>query len=328
MTASLPAHDRLARCSATYAAPPATPSTRSSAGSPPGWPGTSAVPVVWVRAAFLVGGRARRHRGRCSTPACGWCCPPSRRSRSRHPGSRAPPAAGRRARPDPAARPTPARRSPWSRSASALVLTAEAIFGNGRGDLGRWCSRSSASALLWRQADEAQRARWLDQSERLNPVRAVFGAGGWAALRPRRRRRRPGGGSRWRSSRCATATSRDVYTVLVAAALGGIGLAITLGPWVWRLDRRPGRRARRAGPHPGAGRPRRPPPRLGAADAGADPEERRRRRRPSPAWPGPRSATCAPGSSTRRRPATAPSPARCARWCARSRTPTASTSSW
>ena len=35
--------------------------------------------------------------------------------------------------------------------------------------------------LLWRQADEAQRTRWLDQSERLNPVRAVFGAGGWAA---------------------------------------------------------------------------------------------------------------------------------------------------
>jgi signal transduction histidine kinase len=28
---------------------------------------------------------------------------------------------------------------------------------------------------------------------------------------------------------------RQVYDVLISAALGGIGLAITLGPWVWRL---------------------------------------------------------------------------------------------
>ena len=28
---------------------------------------------------------------------------------------------------------------------------------------------------------------------------------------------------------------RDVYDVLISAALGGIGLAIILGPWVWRL---------------------------------------------------------------------------------------------
>ena len=50
---------------------------------------------------------------------------------------------------------------------------------------------------------------------------------------------------------------------------------------------RPHRRARRAGPHPGARRRRRPPARLGAADPGADPEERRRRRHRRPAGPGP-----------------------------------------
>src|SRR3546814_8841264 len=36
-------------------------------------------------------------------------------------------------------------------------------------------------ALIWRQADEAQRERWLDSSERINPLRALFGAGGWAS---------------------------------------------------------------------------------------------------------------------------------------------------
>ena len=36
-------------------------------------------------------------------------------------------------------------------------------------------------ALLWRQADEAQRARWLDAGERLDPVALVFCRGGWAA---------------------------------------------------------------------------------------------------------------------------------------------------
>ena len=36
-------------------------------------------------------------------------------------------------------------------------------------------------AVLWRQADEAQRERWLDSSGRLNPLRAVVGHGGWAA---------------------------------------------------------------------------------------------------------------------------------------------------
>src|SRR3954468_3938735 len=61
-----------------------------------------------------------------------------------------------------------------------MVLTAEAIFGNG---LVIWAVVLAVLGfgLLWRQADEAQRSRWLDQSEKLNPVRAVFGTGGWAS---------------------------------------------------------------------------------------------------------------------------------------------------
>ena len=36
-------------------------------------------------------------------------------------------------------------------------------------------------ALLWRQADEAQRERWLDSSGRINVVRAIVGVGGAAS---------------------------------------------------------------------------------------------------------------------------------------------------
>ena len=36
-------------------------------------------------------------------------------------------------------------------------------------------------ALLWRQADEAQRERWLDTTGRIDPLRAVLGSGGWAS---------------------------------------------------------------------------------------------------------------------------------------------------
>ena len=89
-------------------------------------------------------------------------------------------------------------------------------------------------ALLWRQADEAQRERWLDTTGRIDPVRVVVGSGGWAAyarlvagvalivvalvlfsLR---------GGS--------VAVARDVT---VAALLAVVGLAIVVGPWMYRL---------------------------------------------------------------------------------------------
>ena len=92
--------------------------------------------------------------------------------------------------------------------------------------------------------------------------------------------------------------------------------------------RRPDRRARRAGPHPGARRRRRPPARLGAADAGPDPEERRRRAavaRLARAQERDLRAWLFAEPRDRRR---APSPARCAPRRPRSRTPTASTSRW
>src|SRR3954469_1181917 len=114
-----------------------------------------------------------------------------------------------------------------------MVLTAEAIFGNG---IVIWAVVLAVLGfgLLWRQADEAQRSRWLDQSERLNPVRAGFGSGGWAAYV------RVGAGFVLVIAAVALFAVRhgrvsDVYDVLISAALGVVGLGITLGPWIWRL---------------------------------------------------------------------------------------------
>ena len=89
-------------------------------------------------------------------------------------------------------------------------------------------------ALLWRQADEAQRERWLDTTGRIDPVRVVFGSGGWASYA-----RVAAGvvlivvalvvvgvnGSSFGEARVA----------LVAGLLGVVGLALVVGPWVFRL---------------------------------------------------------------------------------------------
>jgi signal transduction histidine kinase/phage shock protein PspC (stress-responsive transcriptional regulator) len=114
-----------------------------------------------------------------------------------------------------------------------MVLTAEAIFGNG---IVMWALVLAVLGfgLLWRQADEAQRSRWLDQSEKLNPVKAVFGGGGWAAYL------RVGAGFVLVVAAVSLFAVRhgrvsDVYDVLISAALGVVGLGITLGPWIWRL---------------------------------------------------------------------------------------------
>jgi signal transduction histidine kinase len=89
-------------------------------------------------------------------------------------------------------------------------------------------------ALLWRQADEAQRERWVDARGRIDPVRIVLGDGGWASYS----RLAAGlglivvalvlfslrGGS--------LSLARDV-TLAVLLGLGG--LAIVVGPWIYRL---------------------------------------------------------------------------------------------
>jgi phage shock protein PspC (stress-responsive transcriptional regulator) len=89
-------------------------------------------------------------------------------------------------------------------------------------------------ALLWRQADEAQRERWLDSTGRIDPVRVVFGRGGWASYA------RVAAGVAlivlalvmYLAHGSSIGMARDVT---VAALLTVAGLAIVIGPWIYRL---------------------------------------------------------------------------------------------
>ena len=89
-------------------------------------------------------------------------------------------------------------------------------------------------AILWRQADEAQRERWVDTSGRINPVQAVIGLGGLAAwVRLIAGVGLIGGGLTLFALRSGSVgTARDV---LIASALGIAGISLTLGPWIFRL---------------------------------------------------------------------------------------------
>ncbi len=88
-------------------------------------------------------------------------------------------------------------------------------------------------ALFWRQADEAQRERWRDGAG-VNPVRAVFGQGGWASYT------RVAAGAIFIAvafvlftlQEGSLTTARDM---VVAGLLGVLGLSIVVGPWVGRL---------------------------------------------------------------------------------------------
>ncbi len=88
-------------------------------------------------------------------------------------------------------------------------------------------------ALFWRQADEAQRERWRDGSG-VNPVRAVFGLGGWASYT------RVAAGAifilvafvLFTLQEGSLTTARDM---VVAGLLGVLGLGIVVGPWIGRL---------------------------------------------------------------------------------------------
>lgn len=114
-----------------------------------------------------------------------------------------------------------------------VVLGVDAVFGQG---VLFWplAVAVAGTALLWRQADEAQRERWLDSTGRIDPFRAVFGRGGWAAY------------ARVAAGLGLVATALVLFALgsgqvrfagelVVAALLGVAGLAIVVGPWAVRL---------------------------------------------------------------------------------------------
>jgi signal transduction histidine kinase len=90
-------------------------------------------------------------------------------------------------------------------------------------------------ALLWRQADEAQRERWLDSSGRINVVRAIVGVGGLASYL----RLLLGVGLLVIAIMLLSLTTGDwaaARTVGLAAILCLIGLGFIVGPWLFRLS--------------------------------------------------------------------------------------------
>jgi len=88
--------------------------------------------------------------------------------------------------------------------------------------------------VLWRQADQAQRERWIDTTGRLDLGRIVLGSGGIAAY------------ARLATGLGLLVTALLIFAVqagrlqvaqdiVVAAVIGVLGLAVTLGPWLVRL---------------------------------------------------------------------------------------------
>ena len=88
--------------------------------------------------------------------------------------------------------------------------------------------------LLWWQADEAQRERWVDSTGRIDIVRAVVGNGGFASY------------ARLAAGLALVVAAFGLFAVqtgrlgvaedvLVAGVLGVVGLALIIGPWVLRL---------------------------------------------------------------------------------------------
>lgn len=89
-------------------------------------------------------------------------------------------------------------------------------------------------AVLWRQADEAQRERWVDTTGRIDPVRALVGKGGAASYA-----RLVAGavllGIAFVLFAILTDQAGVTRDVMVAGLLGVLGLGLTVGPWLFRL---------------------------------------------------------------------------------------------
>src|SRR4051794_29440140 len=189
------------------------------------------VPVIWVRVAFVV-----------ATAASGlgialyiglWLVVPSdSRFEVSTPGGESAARTGRR--------PRRVRRLSDAGPAVALaalglgvIFVAQATLGSGAVF---WpiVIGLAGVALLWRQADEVQRERWLDTSGRLDPVRMVFGSGGVASY------------ARVAAGVVLVVTALLVFGIngssfgqakvaVIAGMLGVAGLALVVGPWVFRL---------------------------------------------------------------------------------------------
>ncbi|WP_237447930.1 ATP-binding protein [Nocardioides flavescens] len=189
------------------------------------------VPVLWVRAAFLVSS-VLGGTGLAFYVGLWLVVPADTRFERSTPGGEAATRGGRR--------PGRVRRAVDAGPAVALaalaigaVLVVRATLGGGAVF---WPVVLGAAgvALLWRQADEAQRERWLSPSGRLDPVQVVFGSGGWASYA-----RVAAGLVLVLGALVVLSVSGGTFgearVALFAALLGVSGLALVVGPWVFRL---------------------------------------------------------------------------------------------
>ena len=89
-------------------------------------------------------------------------------------------------------------------------------------------------ALIWRQADDAQRSRWVQASPRVPVVGSLIGTGGWASAARFVLGLALVGGSV--AAFVLQRDSRAIYDdVLLGVLLALAGVALIVGPWVFRL---------------------------------------------------------------------------------------------
>ncbi len=189
------------------------------------------LPVLWVRVAFLVG-VAFGGLGFFFYAGLWLVLPSDSRFETRAPGLEGASRDGRR--PGRIQRLTDVGPAiALAALAVGVVLIAQAAVG-GAGIFWPVLLGVAGLALVWRQADEAQRERWLDRTGRIDPVRLVFGRGGWAAWT----RLMAGlvlivaalvlvsleGGS--------LTVARDTFLVVLLAV---VGIGLVAGPWIYRL---------------------------------------------------------------------------------------------
>ncbi len=114
------------------------------------------------------------------------------------------------------------------------VLLVDAVFGQGAVF---WAALLGIGgiALLWRQADEAQRERWLDSTGRVDPVRVVLGSAGWASYA-----RLVAGVALIVGALVLLAVREGgsfglAGDVAIVSLLAVVGIGIVVGPWIYRL---------------------------------------------------------------------------------------------
>jgi len=189
------------------------------------------LPVLWVRAGFVLA-TLLHGLGLFAYGALWLVLPGDARFEESTPGGEAATRSGRR--------PRRIRRLADAGPAVALaalafgaLLVVEAVFGQGF-VLVPIALGVAGVTLLWRQADEAQRERWLDSTGRIDPLRVVFGSGGWASY------------ARVAAGVVLVVLSLSLFAfrggslgmardLTIAGLLGVAGLGVVIGPWVYRL---------------------------------------------------------------------------------------------